>query len=112
MYKEQILDNLIDEVIAGRPTRGENPLAGIAGEVFRLSELRPRPVAKAASRDLMLARAGRAATQAPARTWLRRRLTAVLASGMALTMATSSTVYAASNSLPGDLLYPVKEATE
>ena len=113
MYEENILDNLIDEVIAGRRPLGDDPLAGIAGEVFRLSELQPRPEAKTASRDLMLAHASRApARTPPGRTWLRRRLTAVVASGMALTLATSGTVYAASNSLPGDPLYPVKEATE
>ncbi len=111
MHKEQLLDNLIDGIIEGHPVEGDQPLAEVAARLARLSELRPRPEAKDDARRLMLAAAARKSRKR-SRTWLGRKLTAVLASGMALTLATSGTVYAASNSLPGDLLYPVKEATE
>jgi len=112
MLDEAALDRLIDDAIAGRPASStDDPAAEIVAGLARLNRLRPAPAGKTKGRNRLLVRA-RELQKKPAVSRWRQRLTAVVAAATALTMLSGGTVYAASGSAPGDLLYPVKRAAE
>lgn len=112
MLDEAALDRLIDDVIAGGPVSStDDPAAEIVAGLARLNRLRPALAGKTKGRNRLLVRA-RELQKKPAVSRWRQRLTAVVAAATALTMLSGGTVYAASGSAPGDLLYPVKRAAE
>jgi len=112
MLSEAALDRLIDDVLAGGPSSdtGDPAAEAIVG-LARLNTLRPPAAGKADARRIMLARA-RDLQKTPVTSRWRQRLTAVIAAATAMIMLSGSAVYAASGSVPGDLLYPVKRAAE
>ena len=93
------------------------PLLRIAQAAQKASSVKPRPEFKAQARNQMLSwlhsRKRKPERKGlPVLGWMPRWATAVIVGVFVLLLAGGSTVAASSNSLPGDILYPVKLATE
>lgn len=115
--ERRALDRALDEVVAGRPVDTPAPLGDLAAVAARLRAAAGARVSPAvAERHLLLmneaARERATAAPAPPRRPAGRRVAIVLAATMLLALGASQVGFAASDALPGDLLYPVKRAVE
>jgi hypothetical protein len=110
----------LEDCLARHPAHAAElrPLLTLADDIGRLPAPRPRPAARAAGQQRMLAAvSARFPAAAPAPAWYERRpilrwgvlLAAIL---VLLTASGWWSVTASATSLPGDTLYPVKRASE
>jgi len=126
---EDILNDCIDRIVAGESLEQclarypehvprLEPLVRVAVAAHRTSsDIRPGDDFRARARYQMRALLNDRKQKAPSRSvpvlgWLPRWAAAVIIAVVVVLGAGSGTVMAASNSLPGDFLYPVKMATE
>jgi len=125
---EHILNECIDRLLEGEsleeclqryPEQAAQlePLLRVALAAQKASAVEPRPEFKAQARYQMrsLLYAEKRKSQPrriPVLSWLPRWATAVVIGVLFVLVAGGSTAAAASNSLPGEILYPVKLATE
>lgn len=125
---EGILDECIDRLRRGEsleqcleryPEQAAElePLLRVALAAHKASSVEPRPEFKAQARYqiqsvLRTRERKRPSRRVPFLGWLPRWATAILVAVFVFLMAGGGTVAAASDSMPGDILYPVKMATE
>ena len=125
---EYILDQCIDRLLQGEsleqclqryPEQAAQlePLLRVALAAQKASAVEPRPEFKAQARyqmrSLLSAKKAKSRPRRiPVLSWLPRWATAVVIGVLFVLVAGGSTAAAASNSLPGEILYPVKQATE